>query len=176
VLSSAFLASNRRPQGYDAFAAEARHLISSARTCNPSGGSRSVELYWSMGRLVTSYQRRHGWKGGVLQMLSEDLRDWFPGVAGLSCRNLQYMRAFAAAWPEGPKSGAGIAALPWGHITVLLDKVPDAGRRNKLVEQALGNRWSRVQLQVRTLGEQDLPSSGEAGIHSGDGEDLVHQE
>lgn len=32
--------------------------------------------------------------------MSTDLRRQFPDMKGLSPSNLQYMRAFAAAWPE----------------------------------------------------------------------------
>ena len=42
-------------------------------------------------------------------------------MKGLSRRNLFYMRGFAAAWPE-PIVQQPVAQLPWGHITVLLDK------------------------------------------------------
>ncbi|EQD31631.1 protein containing DUF1016, partial [mine drainage metagenome] len=33
-------------------------------------------------------------------MHSADLREAFPDMRGFSSRNLKYMRAFAAAWPE----------------------------------------------------------------------------
>ena len=42
-------------------------------------------------------------------------------MKGLSRRNLFYMRGFAAAWAE-PIVQQPVAQLPWGHITVLLDK------------------------------------------------------
>lgn len=177
MLSLALLATLRRPEGYDAFAAEVRLLIASA--CSPSAGNAGwapgtrqprsatgaefTDLYWSVGRLIVAHQLRLGWKGGVLEMLSEDLQEWFPGVAGLSCRNLQYMRAFAVAWPEGPKPGPGQARLPWGHITLLLDKVPDATRRNELAAESLRSGWSRTRLQERVLGERRLVSGGQPG-------------
>lgn len=190
MLSLALLAPPRRPEGYDAFAAEARLLIASA--CSPSAGKAGpapgarwsgsepgagfTDLYWALGRLIATHQQRLGWKGGVLELLSEDLQEWFPGVAGLSCRNLQYMRAFALAWPEGPRPEPGPARLPWGHITLLLDKVPDAARRNELAAEALRHGWSRTRLQERVLGERGRASGGQPGIHCGGGEDLIDQE
>ncbi len=53
-----------------------------------------------------------------------DLRAEFPGMRGLSQCSLVYMRTFAAAW-GGPITRQVVAQLPWGHITVLLDKVTD---------------------------------------------------
>jgi hypothetical protein len=181
MLSLAHLAPSRRPEGYEAFVAEARLLISSAwrpsaREAGSAPGAGSADLYWALGRLIASHQLRLGWRGVVLQMLSEDLRQWFPGAAGLSSRNLQYMRAFAAAWPEGPRAAPGIACLPWGHITLLLDKVPDPARRKELAAEALRNGWSRTKLQERLLGERHKISGGQPGVYCGGGEDLIDQE
>lgn len=150
MITSSLFAANPRLDGYDSFAAEARLLISSTlRRDRQPDRLWAADLYWKLGRLIASRQRRHAWKGGVIKELAEDLQEWFPGVAGLSCRNLQYMRAFARAWPDGPGASPGVAALPWGHITVLLDSVPDVARRNELAAEALRNGWSRTQLQER---------------------------
>jgi hypothetical protein len=42
-------------------------------------------------------------------------------MKGPSRSNLFYMRGFAAAWPD-PIVQQPVGQLPWGHITVLLDK------------------------------------------------------
>lgn len=174
MLPPAFRIPKDRPDGYGAFAAEAGFLVSSVVGLD-AGPSRiwTLELYWKLGQLIASAQRRHGWKGGVLKLMSEDLQEWFPGAAGLSCRNLQYMRAFAAAWPERPDAKPGIAALPWGHVTVLLDKVGDADRRKELASEALRHGWSRTQLQERA-GQK--VSGGQPRVDGRGREDLVHQE
>jgi hypothetical protein len=39
------------------------------------------------------------------------------------------MRAFAAAWPEGPFVQAGLAQISWYHHLALLDKLDDSGLR-----------------------------------------------
>jgi hypothetical protein len=174
MLLSALLAPSPRPSGYDAFAAEVRLLITSASGGGQADRFWSADLYWTLGQLISRHQSERGWKGGVLQLLAEDLRGWFPCLKGLSCRNLQYMRAFAAAWPDGPHTRTRISALPWGHITVLLDKVPDAARRNDMAAEAVRNGWSRVQLQKYALLENRTASGAEAGVHAGNGKDLVH--
>jgi hypothetical protein len=166
MLSSHLFAAGRRPDGYLAFVGEARQLIADARRDRPGDPLWNPELYWSFGRLIASHQKRHGWKGGVLKLLSEDLSASFPDVTGLSYRNLQYMRAFAAAWPKGPSAETGADALPWGHITVLLDKVPDPARRNGLAVEALHNGWSRALLQQYALAERSAGSGGQPGVHS----------
>ena len=164
MLSSDFPAAGRRPNGYEAFAGEVRRLIAEAREGGCGERLWSAELYWSLGQVISNHQVRQGWKGGVLKVLSEDLSEWFPDLAGLSYRNLQYMRAFAAAWPQGPLTAPGAGALPWGHITVLLDKVPDAARRDGLAAEALQNGWSRTRLQQHALAERAAGSGGQPGV------------
>jgi len=80
-----------------------------------------VGLYWRLGRLILDRQQIEGWGARIVDRLSADLRAEFPEMKGLSRRNLMYMRSFAAAWPEIVQQP--VAQLPWGHITVLIDKL-----------------------------------------------------
>ncbi len=59
-----------------------------------------VLLYWDIGRVILDRQEREGWGAKVIDRLAADLREAFPDMRGFSPRNLKYMRAFAAAWPE----------------------------------------------------------------------------
>jgi hypothetical protein len=79
----------------------------------------------------------------VIDRLSADLRERFPGVKGYSARNLKYMRAFAVAWPNPAIVQRGAAQFPWRHHQLLLDKLSDAATRLWYAEQATANGWSR---------------------------------
>jgi predicted nuclease of restriction endonuclease-like (RecB) superfamily len=57
-------------------------------------------LYWDIGRMILARQKAEGWGAKVIDRLSRDLQNEFPGQQGFSPRNLKYMRAFAEAWPE----------------------------------------------------------------------------
>jgi predicted nuclease of restriction endonuclease-like (RecB) superfamily len=52
------------------------------------------------------------------------------------------MRGFAAAWPE-PIVQQPVAQLPWGHITVLLDKLDHPDDRAWYATAAVEYGWSR---------------------------------
>lgn len=43
-------------------------------------------------------------------------------MRGFSARNLKYMRAFAAAWPEQAIVQEALAQIPWSHQIALLEK------------------------------------------------------
>jgi predicted nuclease of restriction endonuclease-like (RecB) superfamily len=65
-----------------------------------AANSAMVLLYWDLGRMILDRQERAGWGAKVIDRLSADLREAFADMKGFSPRNLKYMRAFAAAWPE----------------------------------------------------------------------------
>lgn len=81
--------------------------------------------YWEMGRTILVRQEREGWGAKVIDRRSVDLREAFPDMAGLSPRNLKYMRAFAAAWNEEPIVQRVAAQIPWRQHQALLDKLHD---------------------------------------------------
>jgi predicted nuclease of restriction endonuclease-like (RecB) superfamily len=101
--------------------------MQAARTVN----TELIGLYWQIGRLIQERQGRQGWGAKVIRRLAADLRTEFPGMRGFSERNLVYMRTFAAAFDisEVPITQQAVAQLPWGHVTVLLDRVDEPAVR-----------------------------------------------
>ena len=59
-----------------------------------SVNTQMIQLYWEIGRVISMEQKRHKWGSKVVQKLSEDLQKEFPGMRGLSYRNLDYMKRF----------------------------------------------------------------------------------
>ncbi len=92
-------------------------------------------------------QERDGWGGKVIDRLASDLRTEFPEMRGLSVRNLEYMRQFAASWPESQIPPQPVAQLPWGHIRCLLDKADDRAARLWYAQSAVEQAWSRKVLE-----------------------------
>jgi len=70
--------------------------------------------------------------GAVLlrDRLAADLHAAFPEMAGLSARNLKYMRAFSEAYPDLQFVQQVVALLPWGHNVRLLEAVKWRTERN----------------------------------------------
>ncbi|TVU64732.1 DUF1016 domain-containing protein [Paenarthrobacter nitroguajacolicus] len=113
--------------------------IKALRTVN----TQLIELYWAIGQGVRLQQEQHGWGSGVIKRLSSDLRVEFPEMKGLSPRNIQYMTTFAGAWQDGPIAQQAVAQLPWGHVTVLLDKLDAQEKRTSYAAAAVQYGWSR---------------------------------
>jgi len=88
-------------------------------------------------------------------------------MKGLSRSNLKYMRQMAGAWPSEVGQQA-VGQLPWGHVTVLLDKLDDTPTRDWYAHAAvdssfidqqrlLGRRVESVCQVLRELGLAGAP-------------------
>ncbi len=108
-----------------------------------------VLLYWGIGKEILTRQAAEGWGTKVIDQLAGDLHRTFPGMQGLSARNLKYMRAFAEAWPDEPIVQQVVALLPWGHNVRILDRVKDHTERLWYAQAAIQNGWSRAILEMQ---------------------------
>ena len=111
-----------------------------------------VLLYWDIGRMILERQNRAGWGAKVIDRLAADLREAFPDMQGFSPRNLKYMRAFAAAWPERSIVQEALAQIPWYHHIALLEKLNGAAERLWYARQAMEHGWSRNILALQIDG------------------------
>lgn len=114
-----------------------------------------IGLYWQIGQEIVDRIEQQGWGRKITARLSHDLREAFPEVKGFSKTNLDYMRAFAAAWPAEAISQQAVGKLPWGHNLVLLTKLKGRDERLWYAEQAVENGWSRSiltnQIETRAI-------------------------
>src|SRR5262249_4432947 len=132
------------PADYLGFLAEIKERIAGARLrAALSVNSELTQLYWRIGQDILARQEREGWGAKVVDRLASDLLKAFPDMTGLSARNLKYMRAFAAAYPDPEFVQQLAAQLPWGHNLVLLDQVKSDEERAWYMRQAIENGWSR---------------------------------
>ena len=125
-------------EGYPALLAGLKERIRSARLrASVAVNTELVLLYWSIGADILARQRQEGWGARVIDRLAGDLRAAFPGMAGLSARNLRYMRNFAEAYPDRSIVQQVAAQLPWGHTMALLDAVKEPVEREWYARQAV---------------------------------------
>lgn len=102
-----------------------------------------LRLYWTIGKAILDQQTAEGWGTRVIDRLAEDLRAEFPDMRGLSRSNMKYMRQMAAAWSSDSIGQQPVGQLPWGHVTVLLDKLDDQTERDWYAAASAEHGWSR---------------------------------
>jgi len=126
------------PEGYQALLGDLKERIRSAQIRAALSVNRElVMLCWQIGRTIAARQEEHGWGSQVIERLAADLRQTFPDMKGFSPRNLRYMRAFAAAYPDPDFVQQLAAQLPWGHTMRLLDMVKDSAQHEWYMRQTI---------------------------------------
>lgn len=111
-----------------------------------------VLLYWDIGQRILDKQNAQGWGAKIIDRLAADLRDAFPDMKGFSPRNLKYMRAFAAAWPQREIVQQLVAQLSWGHNIALLERLNTPEDRLWYAARTVEHGWSRniLAMQIGT--------------------------
>ncbi len=143
------------PSDYGDVLEEIKHRIRRERLrVVMAANSAMVLLYWDIGKMILERQERAGWGARVIDRLAKDLGAAFPETRGFSPRNLKYMRAFAAAWPDRSIVQRSVAQLPWRQNIALMERLSDEKTRLWYAEQAFRNGWSQpilcLQIERRT--------------------------
>jgi predicted nuclease of restriction endonuclease-like (RecB) superfamily len=137
------------PAGYAELLEQLKVRVRSAQVRAARAANGEVlALYWSVGRDILDRQDQAGWGTGVVARLAADLRVEFPDQRGWSRRNLRYMRAFDAAWPDlAGVVPQAVAQVPWGHVRALLDRLQGRAERDWYAARAVADGWSRAVLE-----------------------------
>lgn len=103
-----------------------------------------ITLYWEIGQQIVERQENAGWGDAIITQLERDLKKEMPDLEGFSRRNLYRMRALYLTYrDQGEKVPQLVAQIPWGHNTVLIEKVKDPIERQWYLQQTLEQGWSR---------------------------------
>lgn len=90
------------PDSYAATLEEIKQHLQQARVrAVLTANAVVIAAYWQTGQIILHRQQERGWGAKVIDRLAADLRAAFPGMAGLSPRNLLSMKLLAQAFPEG---------------------------------------------------------------------------
>ena len=153
---------------YRRFIEQLKARVLSARFSAARAVNRDVILlYWDIGRGIVEKQQTLGWGDSIVEMVSADLRQAFPGSFGFSPQNvwrmLQIFRTYtdnlflSQAVRELEKKGQKtpspeelsllvrelIAAVPWGHHANVLAKLTDPAARLYYLQATARFGWSR---------------------------------
>jgi predicted nuclease of restriction endonuclease-like (RecB) superfamily len=138
------------PRGYARLLSELKSHIRKAQVkAALSVNEELVKLYWRIGKEIVARQKSEGWGSKVVDRLADDLQKEFPAMTGLSSRNLNYMHAFAEAYPSPAILQQAAAKLPWGHNMVLLDRVKTSEQREWYAKATSQFGWSRSVLAAQ---------------------------
>ena len=109
-----------------------------------------IELYWELGKDITTKITGSNWGSKVLDKISVDLKNEFPEMKGFSKRNLYAIRQWYLFYSEQfefvPQS---VAQLPWGHNRLIITKIKDVETALFYSKETVSNGWPRDILEVQ---------------------------
>jgi predicted nuclease of restriction endonuclease-like (RecB) superfamily len=133
------------PEGYGALLSEIQQQIRCSRLkAALSANAALIIMYWDIGQQILLRQGVEGWGAKIIDRLSFDLKEAFPDMQGFSPRNLKYMRAFAAAYPDRQFVHQVSAQIPWKTNVTIIEKVKEPEVRLWYAQQTIKNGWSKV--------------------------------
>lgn len=104
----------------------------------------TMELYWNIGKELSTQQLEKGYGGQVVRMLSADLQREFPNATGFSPRNLWNMKRFYERYcEESVKVQRCVALLPWSHNLLLMSNCKDADEVYFYATRSMELGWTR---------------------------------
>ncbi len=112
-----------------------------------------IKLYWAIGKTIVKQQSLLEWGKNTIENLTQDLQNEFPGIAGFSARNVSRMQSFYLAYQEYEDDQNSfetlpIFNLPWGHNSVILEKIKNKNHRLWYIQKSLEYGWSRSALET----------------------------
>ena len=133
---------------------------------------RLIDLYWSLGKMIVERQEAHGWGKSVVERLSAELRQEFPGVLGYSTQNLWYMRQFYLEYHQSEFLQPTVGEISWAKHVVIMSKCKNDLQRefylrmtkkfswtkNVLIHQLESQSYEKYLLNQTTF-DQTLPES-----------------
>lgn len=145
------------PADYADWLASLKRRIQGARQrALLAANDEQIRLYHDIGLDILERQSRAGWGAKVIAHVSDDLRAAFPGMKGLSSRNLHYMRLFAEECPDLQFVQQSAAQMPWFHIVTLITKLSDPALRDWYAREALQHSWPRETLSLQIKNQLHL--------------------
>lgn len=99
-----------------------------------------IKLYWDIGKSIVEKQQKHKWGKSVVEKLAEDLQNEFPGMNGLSSRNVWRMRMFYVEYEKLPPM---VAEISWSHNIIIIEKCKDENARKFYIGMSKKYGWTK---------------------------------
>ncbi len=99
-----------------------------------------IKLYWDIGKSIAEKQQKHKWGKSVVEKLAADLQNEFPGMNGLSSRNVWRMRMFYMEYAKLPPM---VAEISWSHNIIIIEKCKDENARKFYIGMSKKYGWTK---------------------------------
>lgn len=108
-----------------------------------------ISVYWDIGKMIVERQKSETWGKSVVDQLSRDLQEEFPGVRGFSASNIWRMRMFYLTYAGNQKLAPLVREIGWTHNIVIMEKCKDDLEREFYLRTTRKFGWTKNVLIVQ---------------------------
>jgi predicted nuclease of restriction endonuclease-like (RecB) superfamily len=131
------------PDGYGTVLEDIKSKIKAAQLRALSAVNKElISIYWEIGKTVHDQQQSESWGTSVVEQFAKDLQKSFPGMNGLSSRNLWRMRDLYLSYRNNTKLSAVLTEISWTHHMYILVKCKEPLEREFYMRMSRKNGWS----------------------------------
>lgn len=118
-------------------------ILSTRNRVFGNANAELLNLYFRIGRIINENSK---YGSQFVDNLAASLKIEFPNAHGYSRRNLFRMKKFYEEYKSFRIVPPAVAQLPWTHNCILIESVPDMGKRLWYAQKTLDNGWSKIVL------------------------------
>lgn len=132
------------PENYPSFLMEIKERIRSAQYAALKAVNQElIGLYWDIGRMIVERQTGDTWGKAVVEQLSQDLQQEFPGLKGFSVQNLWYMRQLFCEYQGNEKLQPLVGEIGWTHNIIIIQRCKGLLEREFYIRMTRKFGWSK---------------------------------
>jgi predicted nuclease of restriction endonuclease-like (RecB) superfamily len=106
-----------------------------------------IELYWSVGQVISQKVQREAWGKGVVTELARHIARNAPEIKGFSDKNLWRMKQFYETYEGDAILSALLRELSWTHNTIIFSRCKTSEEREYYLRAALEQKWKKRELE-----------------------------
>ena len=96
-----------------------------------------------VGKEISNQQKQKGWGKSIVEILSKELQQEFPGIKGFSTANLWRMKNFYINYCENQKLAPLVREISWTKNVVILEKCKDDLEREFYIKMTKRYGWTK---------------------------------
>ncbi len=133
-----------RQSDYQSFVTEIKEKIREAQyNALKAVNQELINLNLYIGRSIVQKQQQYDWGKSVVENLSKDLQNEFPGREGFSAQNLWRMRKFYLTYHENEKLAPLVREIGWSHNIVVFEKCKDVLEKEFYIKMTKKYGWTK---------------------------------
>ena len=105
--------------------------------------AETINLYWEIGKEIYNKQIEKGWGKSIVNILSKELQNEYPGSKGYSASNLWRMRNFYLTYKEETKLAPMVREISWTNNVVIMEKCKDNLEKEFYIQMTKRYGWTK---------------------------------